>query len=133
MLLFSNNDKSVINFERKRRPDVCVTENYIKKFIPVTELGNSNYASISKNDRKILAIGDIHVKRIRRIDFNKEFRNSKAYFRSLNGATSKQLDHYIMSSLVDNKPDAVIIHVGTNDILYNASYEDIARNTIRIC
>ena len=30
------------------------------------------------------------------------------------------------------KSDAVIIHVGANDILYNASYEDIARNIIRI-
>ena len=27
----------------------------------------------------------------------------------------------------------VIIHVGANNILYNASYEDIARNIIKIC
>ena len=55
-----------------------------------------------------------------------------AYFRSFSGETSKQLDHYIIPSLVDDKPDAVIIHVGTNDILYNESYEDIARNIIKI-
>ena len=58
--------------------------------------------------------------------------NSKAYFRSFIGATSKQLDHCIIPLLVDDEPDAVIIHVGTNNILYNASYEDIARNTIKI-
>ena len=46
----------------------CVTENHIKNFIP----GNSNYASISKNGIKILVVGDNHVKRIRKIDFNKE-------------------------------------------------------------
>ena len=36
-----------------------------------------------------------------------------------------------MPLLVDDKPDAVIIDVGTNNILYNASYEHIARNIIR--
>ena len=67
-----------------------------KKFIPVTIPGNSNYASISKNDRKILIVGDSHVKRIRRIDLNKELRNGKAYFRLFSGAINKQLDHYII-------------------------------------
>ena len=122
----------LIELERKRRPDICVTENYIKNFIPVTIPVNSNYASIPKNGRKILVVGDSHIKRIRRIDFNKELRNDKAYFRSFSGATSKQLDHCIIPSLVDDKSDAVIIHVGTNDILYNASYEDIAGNIIKI-
>ena len=114
--LFSNNGKSISHFERKRRPDICVTENYIKNFTPVTIPGNSNYASISKKDRKILVIGDSHVKRIRRIDFHKELRNGKVYFRSFSGATRKQLDYYITPSLVDEKPDAAMIHVGTNDI-----------------
>ena len=122
----------ISHFERKRRPDICVTENCIKNFTPVTIPGNSNYASISKNGRKTLVVGDSHVKRIRRIDFNKELRNGKVYFRSFSGATSKQLDHYIIPSLVDDKPDAVIIHVGTNDFLCSASYEDIARNIIKI-
>ena len=115
--------KLVSHYERKRRPDICVTENYIKNFTPVTIPGNSNYASISKNGRKTLVVGDSHVKRIRRIDFNKEHRNGKTYFRSFSGATSKQLDHYIIPSLNDDKPDA---------ILNKASYEDIARNIIKI-
>ena len=130
--MFSNNDKSISHFERKRRPDICVTENYIKNFIPVTIPGNRNYANISKNGRKILVLGDTHVKRIRRFDFNKEFRYIKAYFGSFSGATSKQLDHYIIPSLIDDKLDADIIHVGTNDILCNANYENISRNIIRI-
>ena len=36
----------ISDFERKRRPDTCVTENYIKNFTPVTIHGNSSYASI---------------------------------------------------------------------------------------
>ena len=92
-----------------------------------------------KNDHKILAevASHGHVKQIKRINFNKELRNGKAYFCSFSSATSKQLDHYIMPSLVDNKLDAVIIHVDTNDIdnndiLYYVSYEDIAWNIFRI-
>ena len=122
--------KLISHFERKRRPDICATEKYFKNFTPVTIAGNSNYSSISKNGRKILLVGHSHVNRIRRIDFNKELRNGKTYFRSFSGATSKQLDHYTILSLVDNEPGVVIIVVGTNDILYNASYEDIIGNII---
>ena len=41
--------KLISHFERKRRPNVCATENYIKNFTSITIPGNSNYASISKN------------------------------------------------------------------------------------
>ena len=76
-------------------------------------------------------MGDSHIKRIRRNDFNKELKNGKAIFQSFSGADTKQLDHYILPPLVDDKPDAVIIHVGTNDILTNANHEEIARNIIK--
>ena len=33
---------------------------------------------------------------------------------------------------MDDKPNAVIVHVGTNDILTNANREEIARNIIKI-
>ena len=46
--------KLISHFEGKRRPHICVTENCIKTFTPVTIPGNSNYASISKNGRKFL-------------------------------------------------------------------------------
>ena len=44
----------------------------------------------------------------------------------------KQLNHYIIPSLVDDKPNAIIIHVGTNDILDKLNHKDIARNIISI-
>ena len=106
--------KLISHFEEKRRPDNCVTKNYIKNFTPVTIPDNSNYASISKNGREILVVGDSHVKRIRRNDFNKGLRNGKAYFSSSSGTTRKQPDHYIIPYIVDDKPDVVTIHVGAN-------------------
>ena len=43
----------------------------------------------------------------------KNLEMAKLYFCSFSGATSKELDHYIIPSLVADKADAVIIHVGT--------------------
>lgn len=57
---------------------------------------------------------------------------SKAVFRSFSGANTKQLDQYILRLREDDKPDAVIIHVGTNNILNNVNHEYIARNIIKI-
>ena len=72
------------------------------------------------------------MRHIRRNDFNKELKNGKAIFQSFSGANTKQLNHYIVPPLIDHKPDAVMIHVGTNDVLENANLEDIARNIIKI-
>ena len=42
--------------------------------------------------------------------FNKELGSCKTFFRSFSGETSKQLDHYIIPTLVDVKPDVVFLH-----------------------
>ena len=42
------------------------------------------------------------------------------------------MNHYITPSLVDDKPDALIMHVGTNDVLNKLNHEDITRNIISI-
>ena len=77
-------------------------------------------------------VGGNHIKRIKRNGFKKELHHGKAFFRSFSGANAKQLRHYIIPTLIDDKPDAIVIHVGTNDILNYASHEDIARSNINI-
>ena len=77
-------------------------------------------------------VGDSHIKRIKRNDFNKELRHGKAFFRSFSGANAKQLRHYIIPTLIDDKLDATVIHVGTNDISNHANHEDKARSIINI-
>ena len=116
-----------------RRPEVCITERYLQNFKPVTVPGNNNYANMTKYGRKIFIVGDSHIRRLRRDDFNKELRGGKAFFRSFSGANARQLQHYIMPTLQDDKPDAIIIHVGTNDILTNSQdEEEIATNILKI-
>ena len=127
-----NTSPHATNTRRNKRPLVCTAENYLKNFIPFTVPGNRGYASIIKNGRKVLVVGDSHVKRIRRNDFNKDLKNGKAIFRYFSGTNTKQLDHYILPPLVDDKSDAVIIHIGYNDIMTNSNHEEITRNMIKI-
>ena len=77
-------------------------------------------------------VGGSHIKRIKRNDCNKELRHGKAFFRSFNGANTKQLRHYIIPTLVDDKSDAIVTHVGKNDILNHAKHENIAHSIINI-
>ena len=116
----------------KKRPDICITEKYIKNFTPTTDPGTSTYSGITKHGRKIWVVGDSHIKRIKRNDCNKELRHGKAFFRSFSGANTKQLRHYIIPTLVDDKSDAIVIHVGKNDILNHANHENIAHSIINI-
>ena len=117
---------------RRRRPNICTTENYLRNCNPPTVPGYSSYATVPKFGKKIFVAGNSYVRRIRRLDFNKELRSSKAFFRSFSGANSKQLNHYIIPTLVDDKPDVVLLHVGTNDILSNANDTELANNIINI-
>ena len=73
-------------------------------------------------------VDDSHIKRIKRIDFIKELCRGKAFFRSFSGANTKQLRHYIIPTLIDDKHDAIVIHVGRNDILNHGNHEDIAHS-----
>ena len=125
-----NTSPHATNTVRNKRLLVCTTENHLKDFIPFTVPGNCDYTGIVKNGRKALVVGDGHVKIILRNDFNKELKNGKTFFWSFSGANTKELNHYILPPLVD-EPDAVIIHVGTNDILINANHEEIASNIIK--
>ena len=59
-----NTSPYATNTVRNKRPLVCTIETYLKNFISFTVPGNSDYASIIKNGRKIFVASDSHVKRI---------------------------------------------------------------------
>ena len=63
-----------------KRPDICITEKYIKNFTPTTVPGNSTYSGVTKYGRKIYVVSDSHIKRIKRNDLNKELRHGKRLF-----------------------------------------------------
>ena len=127
---YHETNKYPINIVKNRKPEVCTTENHLRNFTPITTPGNSSYASTARAGRKIFIVGDSHIRRVRRNDFNNELKYGKAFFRSFSGANVKQLNHYLEPTLIDDKPDAILIHVGTNDIVANANPKEIANNII---
>ena len=98
--------------------------------------GNSNYASITAHGKKVVVFGDSLVKRIRGREMSSHVKNGKAFIQYFRGATSKDLYTYVEPTLNNDKPDAVIIHVGTNDVsnlrYQNMEPKELADKIIRI-
>ena len=115
------------NVNTKTRPDICINEKYIENMRPIP--GNRSYASTTKYGQKIFVVGDSHIKIIRRNLFNNSIVGGKSYIKSFDGSNTKRLHHYITPTLVDEKPDIVVIHVGFNDI-NNNNYASVNINTI---
>ena len=91
----------------------------------------------SKEKNKSYIIRDSHLNRIRKDKFKVSTPKSRAYVKSFSGANTNQLDYYVVPLLVDNNPDNVAIHIGSNDIAKfdynNVNAEELAHRIINIC
>ena len=97
-------------------------ENYIKtgggyiknktRIVP----GDQTYAETARNIRKIGIIGDSHTGRINKRHFNEKI-NGKVYFNVFCDTSIKILHRFIQSTRHEDKPDTVLIHIGSNDII----------------
>ena len=65
---------------------------------------------------------DSHLKRINKKKFKKELVKRFSYFKFFSGANTKQLNYYIVPTLVDETPQTVIIHIGSNDLAQGIIY-----------
>ena len=77
------------------------------------------YADTTKFDKIILITGESHLKRIKRNKLKNSFKNEKCIMKAFGGAQIEELEHYITPHLEYEKPDIVVIHVGSNNISYN--------------
>ena len=93
---------------RKNNPPIV----HEKRTIP----GNSTYADISNKGRKVGIISDSICGRLLMRDLSSKIKNGHAYRRYHPGATPKQLLDYCVNTLTNDKPDEIIIHVGTNSL-----------------
>ena len=85
----------------------------------VTVPGNRSYSSAKKYGKKICVVGDSHIRRIKRNLLNNSLCEGKAHLNGFSGVNIKRLDHFITPTLVEDRPDVVIIHIGSNDNTYN--------------
>ena len=66
--------------------------------------------------KKSFIIGDSHLTIIKKDSLRKKFKGDKVYFKCFSRANTKQLDHYVIPVLVDEKPQTVVIQIASNDI-----------------
>ena len=89
-----------------------------------------NNINIVKNMPVTYILGDSIIKEIQGWKFNEKLENKeKIVVKSFLGATTKCMREYIKPSL-NQKPDYIIIHAGTNDLGSNQSEEEIAKSII---
>ena len=72
--------------KNQRRPDNCITEKYLNNHVTLRKNqrvvpGNKTYASVTKYGKKIVVIGDSHLKRIKRNLFKNSFDNAKSFIK----------------------------------------------------
>ena len=68
------------------------------------------------NKNKVILIGDIHLNQTNKDNFRKKFKGDGVYFKSFPGVNTNKLDYYSISMPVDEKPNTIIIHIGSNNI-----------------
>ena len=61
-------------------------------------------------------LSDSICKHIKLPEFNKQLNNKKAYKRCFDGGDTKALLHFALYVLENDKPDIVIINVGSNNM-----------------
>ena len=103
---------------------------------PSTIVRKSSYQHPTNRKRKLFVVGDSHLKRLSKQLFNYSIRDTHAVIKNFDGATTKRLGHHVLPILKEDKPDSVLIHIGTNDVnnhkLYAVSPEKLASDIIKI-
>ena len=91
------------NLKNNRRPIICATEQHLQNYVSHQKivLGKDSYANIvNSNKEKVCIISNSHLKRInkRRLKYNV---GRMVSFKCFSSANTKQLDYYVVPTLVD--------------------------------
>ena len=106
-----------VNFKEHRRPQV-VTQNILVKDDQrrTTIPGNSSYANVTEKGKKTLIIGASIVRNIDIVEFNHHLERGNAIKRSYGGSTTADMHWHITPTLIEEKPDRVVLNIGTNNL-----------------
>ena len=106
----------------KTRPGIVTTRN------PEKQHFTENYKNKKSNNQKpfILVVGDSMIKNVNSYDLKQNCTETTFMVRSLRGGKIKNIKNLIIDTLEDvDKPDALCIHVSSNDIGNGRSIEEI--------
>ena len=117
------------------RSSLANEQKYDMNIYPKTIPGNSLYADIPNSGRKVCILSDSMPKGIKMKELNKYINKGYVYRKTFDGATSSKLAHYCVHTLMNDKPDCVIINIGTNDLNKLESYNIFGNiiNIVGIC
>ena len=91
-----------------------------KRVVP----GNRTYSDVVQYGKKIVIFGDSHMKTVNRSKLNFNI-NGKAQIKFFRGVNSEQLEYYVIPTVIKEKPDSVVIVVGSNDVNFdNVKYSN---------
>ena len=96
-------------------------------YLTFSHHGNYSYSNATRHQkRKAVVIGDSHLNRINKSRFKNDNIEHAVYFKCFSGSNTKQLNYYANPTLVDEQPNTVIVHIGSNDITkFNYSKVDV--------
>ena len=64
-------------------------------------------------------MSDSYIRRIKINLLNNSLYEGKSHLNGFREANIKRLDHFITPTLAEDRPDIVIIHIGSSDITHN--------------
>ena len=95
----------------KKRPNPVINQHSERESSFVTR----STENINRNKIKIIC--DSIPKGIRLREFNRNINNGNAKIKCFPGSTVKQLKHYSIPMLSEERPNTVVLHVGINDLV----------------
>ena len=89
------------------RTESAVAVDKNKNVQRMNNIGNPN------NKKKLLVCGDTDVKCLSKLLLKNLLKEPHAVLKNFDGANIKRLSHHILPYLHEDKPDSVILHIGT--------------------
>ena len=81
-----------------------------------------NESILSTSNVVIFEVSLVNFNRKGKYNINRSLNNGSARFKYFPGATSKDLLHYVDTTLQDNLFEVALIHIGINDIVNNKKF-----------
>ena len=92
--------------------------------------GKTDKRKVSNLKKKVVILGDSIVKHVSGWQLSKSLKNEKASGLHLSGASSKQMTY--VKTTIEEKPDFILLHSGTNDLRSNADPEEITNGIVDV-
>ena len=96
------------------RPLVCCTENHLNNF-KLIRPGKTTYGKSVQQGKKIFIATDSMAQRIWKRKFYSHI-NGHTTLKAFPGLIPTYLHHYILPHIIENCPNTLVLHVGTNSI-----------------